>query len=272
MNYINLINGFWVVSEEEDLTATDQSTYFAILKYCNSLNWLNPFVCHWEILIQYSKTSKNSFYNSLDKLSSVGLIRFEKGQRNSKKKPKVFVLEMKNNKGTIKEQQGNNKGTTGEQQGNLYKLLNKETIKLINSNADLINKQLKGWIDSESNKHPSKEKLFSVEVHNCFDSVLGYFDEPTDSQKKNWLDTIDKLNRLDGYDFATIQHVTKVAREDDFWNSRFMSLSKLRDKDRHGTKYIQRFIAEFKTKIQKNEQQSIDQQTLEAIKAKYPNL
>ena len=152
MNYIDLINSFWAVSEEKDFTPNDISTYFAVLKYCNSLQWHNPFVCHWEILIQYSKTSKNSFYKSLDNLSNAGLIRFERGQRNSAKKPKVFVLEMKNKKGTIKEQSGNNGGTTGEQSGNLYKLLNNETIKLIEDSPKEVNDNLKEFAPKKSDR------------------------------------------------------------------------------------------------------------------------
>lgn len=144
MNYIDLINSFWAVSEKEDLTANDQSTYFALLKYCNSLNWLNPFVCHWEILIQYSKTSKNSFYKSLEKLHRTGLIKFEKGQRNSAKKPKVFVLNIENKKGTIKEQ-------SREQKGNLYKLLNPKTIKHIEANYTKVNENLEKWLGINSN-------------------------------------------------------------------------------------------------------------------------
>jgi NACalpha-BTF3-like transcription factor len=150
MNYIELINNFWSISEGEDMSPHDQSTYFAILKYCNSLSWLNPFVCHWEILIQYSKTSKNSFYKSCEALDKIGLIKWEKGQRNSTKKPKIFVLDFKNKEGTNREQRRNNEGTTEEHGGNLYKLVNKETIKLINNNATLVNSELKGWIENHN--------------------------------------------------------------------------------------------------------------------------
>ena len=156
MNYIEQINGFWALAEEKDFSANDQSTYFALLKYCNRLNWLNPFVCHWDILIQYSKTSKNSFYKSLAKLNDEGVIKFEKGQRNSSKKPKVFILDFKNKKGTIREQQGNKEGTKEEQKreqkGNLYKHINKETIKLINSNAEIINNNLSLWLNEYKEK------------------------------------------------------------------------------------------------------------------------
>ena len=164
MNYIEQINGFWALAEEKDFSANDQSTYFALLKYCNRLNWLNPFVCHWDILIQYSKTSKNSFYKSLAKLNDEGVIKFEKGQRNSSKKPKVFILDFKNKKGTIREQQGNKEGTKEEQKreqkGNLYKHINKETIKLINSNAEIINNNLSLWLDEYKKGSKNSDSIY----------------------------------------------------------------------------------------------------------------
>ncbi len=170
MNYIELINNFWAVSESEDLSPHDQSTYFAILKYCNSLSWLNPFVCHWEILIQYSKTSKNSFYKSCETLDGIGLIKWQKGQRNSNKKPKIFVLDFKNKEGTNREQRRNNEGTTREHGGNLYKLINKETIKLINNNAAVVNSNLKDWIDSH--KEPEHDNNSFSEFWDLYDKKI----------------------------------------------------------------------------------------------------
>lgn len=129
MNYLHLINGFWAKSESDNITAIDIAVYFAILKYCNGLNWLNPFICHWDIVCQYSKCSKNAFYKSVNRLSEKGYIQYTKGQRNSLQ-PKILVLQLENRKGTVKEQQGNNEGTAEEHGGNLYKPLNDETIKL----------------------------------------------------------------------------------------------------------------------------------------------
>lgn len=128
MNYIEQINNFWAYTEDKDISSIDIAVYFSLLKYCNSLNWLNPFICHWDIVCQVSKVSKNAYYKSLERLEKEGLITYTKGKQNSPVKPKVFILKLKNRKGTIKEQQGNNEGTTREQQGNLDKHINKQTI------------------------------------------------------------------------------------------------------------------------------------------------
>lgn len=150
MNYIQQVNGFWAKAETDDLTGNDIAVYFAILKYCNSLNWLNPFICHWHIICQYSKVSKNTYYKCIERLNNLNYIIFKKGER-SKSMPKITVLEFENNKGTIKEQEGNTEGTRREQEGNLYKLLNNKTIKLINDNYKIVNSKIESWIESENN-------------------------------------------------------------------------------------------------------------------------
>lgn len=155
MNYINQINGFWVKAELDNITSIDIAVYMAILKYCNSLNWLNPFICHWDIICQYSKCSKNAFYTSIKRLDSLKYIEYTPGQRN-KLQPKIVVLEFKNNKGTIKEQ---NREQHEEQKGNLYKQVNNKTIKLINSNYKLVNENLEIWIKSTNPKNEIPELI-----------------------------------------------------------------------------------------------------------------
>jgi hypothetical protein len=131
MNYIEQINGFWSKAASDNLTGSDISVYFSLLHYCNKLSWINPFICHWDIVCQYSKVSKNTFYKSMDNLTKMGYIKFEMGEKN-KKKPKVFILKFENRKGTAvgteKEQKGNSKGTAvgteKEQKGNIYKHIN----------------------------------------------------------------------------------------------------------------------------------------------------
>ena len=140
MNYIEQINGFWIKSETSDLSGLDIAVYMSLLKYCNRLNWLNPFVCHWDIVCQTSKVSKNAYYKSIERLELCGLIKYQKGVKNTTQKPKILILELKNKEGIIKEQQGNNEGIEEEQQGNLYKHLNNKQINSILSFFDKLPK------------------------------------------------------------------------------------------------------------------------------------
>lgn len=150
MNYIEQINNFWSYTEDLDISSSDTSVYFALLKYNNSLSWIKSFRCDYGIICQYSRVSKNTFYKSIENLSNARLITYEKGVRNVLK-PKISILKLKNRKGIIKEQSWNRKGLEKEQNGNLYKLLNYKTIKLINT----------------------KEKVFCDFVNNNIELIMG---------------------------------------------------------------------------------------------------
>lgn len=168
MNYIQQINGFWAKAESDDLTGNDIAVYMALLKYCNSLNWLTPFVCHWEIVCQYSKVSKNTYYKSLNRLDGLGYIKYTEGKKNVLK-PKIVILKFENRKGIVKEQ---HEEQNEEQKGNLYKLVNDKTYKLINNNIDLINERLEYWIESET-KTEESDKISFVDFWNSYDKKIG---------------------------------------------------------------------------------------------------
>lgn len=262
MNYIQQVNGFWAKAETDDLTGNDIAVYFAILKYCNSLNWLNPFICHWHIICQYSKVSKNTYYKCVERLNNLNYIVFKKGER-SKSMPKITVLEFENKKGTIKEQEGNTEGIKREQEGNLYKLLNNKTIKLINENSKLVNEKIEKWINSETSNSLSKklnrdiESRFSSDVLNCYYNCLGFFPNdihPKKGSKKedSWVSTIEKLNRIDKLEFSDIESIVRLARRDSFWEENFLSLTKLRTQNKDKLPYWKVFAIKFKNNY-KNE-------------------
>lgn len=187
MNYIEQINGFWNKSEEADLTGLDIAVYMALLKYCNRLNWLNPFVCHWDIVCQTSKVSKNAYYKSLERLNDFGFIKSEKGIKNTNQKPKIFILELKNNQGIIKEQQGNRRGTEEEQQGNLYKHLNNLTNKQVNAILEFYD----NLSASEVNFKISEFKEYSKNDKINFDVFWDLYDKKEGDKKsclKKWND------------------------------------------------------------------------------------
>lgn len=67
----------------------------------------------------------------------------------------------------------------------------------------------------------------------------------SESQKNKWIILLDKINRLDGYDLRDVYKCCKELRADDFWANNFLSLLKLRNKDKNGIKYIDRFMDKF---------------------------
>ena len=158
---------------------------------------------------------------------------------------------MKNTKGTVREHGGNTEGTQEEHGGNLYKLLNKETIKLINKDATLVNDNLKKWIDSEKENNKPVKK-YSLEVEVSFKNCLNYFPAHLQPENKkaetSWKETLRKLNEIDNIPFQIIEEIVKRTRQDSFWSQHFLSLNKLRAKDKNGIMYIVVFGEKFKQK------------------------
>lgn len=79
-------------------------------------------------------------------------------------------------------------------------------------------------------------------VINLYKGVEIFFDEDcrpkTEKAKQEWYDTLDKLIRIDGYSPKHIHDVIKRTRMDDFWRTNFLSILKLRKKNKDGIPYF----------------------------------
>lgn len=85
-------------------------------------------------------------------------------------------------------------------------------------------------------------------VEDCLKNCLKFFPEHLHPKNKNtWLDTIEKLNRIDGVPFLEIERIVKATREDPFWGKNFLSMTKLRKK-KDEVYYIVIFGEKFKPK------------------------
>ena len=85
-------------------------------------------------------------------------------------------------------------------------------------------------------------------VEDCLNNCLEFFPKHLHPKNKNtWLDTIEKLNRIDKVPFLEIERIVKATREDDFWSKNFLSLTKLRKK-KDEVYYIVIFGEKFKQK------------------------
>ena len=84
--------------------------------------------------------------------------------------------------------------------------------------------------------------VFSDVVKNLYRDIVIFFDEncrpKTDPEIIKWLDTLDKLIRIDGYDQEHIINITKRTRMDNFWRTNFLTINKLRDKNKEGISYF----------------------------------
>lgn len=86
------------------------------------------------------------------------------------------------------------------------------------------------------------EKVYSKEIHVTYMNCSLLFPEhlrPDNEKKKNsWLETLDKLNRIDKIPLDIIENVVAKTRNDSFWSKNFLSLTKLRKKNREDVMYI----------------------------------
>lgn len=98
----------------------------------------------------------------------------------------------------------------------------------------------------------SEKRQFDDKTKTAFPHFAALFDlkyQPkTETQKIKWLDCLDKLQRLDGYDLREVYNVSKNLRNDEFWQNNFLSILKLRNTDKNGIKYIDRFMIQHKAK------------------------
>lgn len=97
---------------------------------------------------------------------------------------------------------------------------------------------------NEKNNTKTSAKNEFLQEREILNFVKDYFDADTikgltKSDKEKWLETINKLNRIDGYDYETIKKVIIWGRQDSFWSSNFLSVAALRKKNAGITKFHQ---------------------------------
>jgi hypothetical protein len=100
-----------------------------------------------------------------------------------------------------------------------------------------------------NNTEEYKGKEFSDMVLKSFKPICDLFpiqtQPKTQADKKAWIDCIDKLERLDGYSPRKVYYIVQKVRTDDFWKNNFLTILKLRKKNKDGLKYINLFEAKF---------------------------
>lgn len=118
-------------------------------------------------------------------------------------------------------------------------------------------------------KYPIKEKLkdnnntlnnnntkeYSKEINTSLIHIARLFPQQVRPKTKNeldkWKECLDKLQRIDGYTPRKVYFICKKVRQDEFWTNNFLSLLKLRKKDKLGLKYIDVFMTKFGKELNK---------------------
>ena len=151
------------------------------------------------------------------------------------------------------------------------KIVYKENSKEIESRQmyitnfkEVLNESLRGnkeklkdnkYIYNNNNTVEYKENKYSDMVVKSLDPICKLFPTQTrpktKSEKNTWLDCIDKLERLDGYSPRKVYYIASKVRNDEFWKNNFLSILKLRKKNKDGIKYINLFEAKFGKNLKK---------------------
>tara|TARA_B100001250_G_C19807696_1_gene794148 strand:- start:1 stop:687 length:687 start_codon:yes stop_codon:yes gene_type:complete len=111
------------------------------------------------------------------------------------------------------------------------------------------NHQVNNIIYNNNNTVNNKSKEYSDIVLKSFEPICNLFPPQTrpktQAEKIAWLDCIDKLERLDGYSPRKVYFISQKVRSDEFWKDNFLTLLKLRKRNKDGLKYINLFEAKF---------------------------
>jgi len=100
------------------------------------------------------------------------------------------------------------------------------------------------YAKATDNHMPNRSDIIihSDYILDLYRSVIIFFDEncrpKTKTQKEEWCDTLEKLIRIDGHSPEHIQNIIKRTRMDDFWRTNFLSVLKLRKKNKEGIPYF----------------------------------
>jgi hypothetical protein len=128
--------------------------------------------------------------------------------------------------------------------------------RLLNVGSTLV-EQVK---ESKVKESKEREPHNSV-VRGTLSKVLKYFSvQPkTAAEQGLWLDEIEKLNRIDSVPFDEMVKVIIHTRQDDFWAKNFLSLRKIRRRDKDGVMFYEKFKANMNRNPKQNYKTTEDQ-------------
>jgi len=130
----------------------------------------------------------------------------------------------------------------GRIKGINYKLRAKSK-KLEKENLELENQP-------QSNTNNNNTIIRNTNVDDVLPHFIKLFDKrfqpKTKDQKDKWAIILDQLQRIEKYDLREVYKIVQHIRQKEFWKTQFLSLPKLRNNDKNGDKWIDRFYAIYK--------------------------
>lgn len=168
MNGFEQIKAFysWVFNNPDKARPTHISLYLFLWNQNNRSMWVEWFKCPYDLAMQGACIGNNkTYYSCLDQLQEWGLIEYKRGLNNYKA-PMIKLIQLYDNaqlteQVTVPLSEQVAAQVTVQQPVQLTEQLPAHINKLITDNRQLIIKNLKQWIDTESGiKKKKKEILF----------------------------------------------------------------------------------------------------------------
>jgi len=94
MNYIELINNFWIANKIHKFNSLETSLYFFVLDYANNARWPESFVIPNGIVQSVYGCTKGQLARARRRLCKAGLISYESGDRFNPGKYSIFAFPM----------------------------------------------------------------------------------------------------------------------------------------------------------------------------------
>jgi hypothetical protein len=224
----------------EKIKTNHTALYFLAIEHCNRLGWKEKFGLPTTMAMEaIGIKSYNTYINTLRDLVDW---KFIKMIEVSKNQHSANIVALSNFNKALNNALDKAMIKHGSKQS-------ESTSESTSESVDSIDKQRTS--NQEQVTKNKEQKVYSKEVHDTFQKCLNYFPEHlhpnTEAKKNNWLDTLEKLERIDGLELDLIRKIVKKTRADDFWSKNFLSLTKLRKTNKEDITFIQVFYEKFKT-------------------------
>ena len=246
------------VRYDKRLKANEKLLYGEITCLCQKEGYCWSTNKHFAELYSVSNTSISKWISSLVEIGYINLkLIYKEGSKEIDKRYLSIVqypIEEKLNTPIEEKLKDNNTSTINNTSINKTSETSNEDFSE-DFNSEDSNKPLK---EKERKKVPQKketqlalkeEKVWDQDVLNCTDAIINLFKPhlrpKTASAEENWIDTVDKLKRIDHVPLKRVYEITKSVLEDDFWKGVVFSVTKLRTKNKEKIPYIVVFNEKF---------------------------
>lgn len=261
-------------SEHPELTGSHTDFLFYCVDLNNRLAWKEVFGLPAIETSEFLNISYNTFRKLLnDFTQKYKLIRLVKKSTNQYTANKISLDLLYQN--LLKQKKSTYKAFIKAQQKQLSKQsdidntllhINNNTLLHLKEkdfnfifNSQIIKNELKkrGYVIKKPKNQKIDFSVFPKELIELSKRVIKLFPESvinnlTAKQKYEWIDTLRKLNEIDKISLIEIEKIIKFARNSDFWSKNFLSVLKLRKKNKENIKYYIVFQEEMKSEQKKN--------------------